>query len=214
MEQEPRTTAGTERDHRPRRRFILTAIPLTAVGNGVAHADAATAGRVEEVKGQVTAELASRRRVLVPRADVFNGDDVATGDASRAAMLLGRDTTLRLGANAQIRIDRFIINQGGVLTLEGGPLLLDKVPGNPAAALKVRGSFGLITVRGTRIFVGPSQGVIGIFVVHGLIDVAAGGKEFVLQTGEGTNIAGPGAVPTPPSVWGEARIRAALASVN
>jgi len=78
----------------------------------------------------------------------------------------------------------------------------------------VRGSFGLITVRGTRIFVGPSQGVIGIFVVHGIIDVAAGGREFVLQTGEGTNIAGPGAIPTPPAVWGEPRIRAALASVE
>jgi ferric-dicitrate binding protein FerR (iron transport regulator) len=113
-----------------------------------------------------------------------------------------------------VRIDRFIVNAGGVLTLEDGPMLLDKAPGDPTAALKVRGSFGLITVRGTRIFVGPSQGVIGIFVVHGLVDVAAGGQTFVLQTGEGTNIAGPGAMPTAPAVWGEARIRAALASVD
>jgi ferric-dicitrate binding protein FerR (iron transport regulator) len=209
---DPLRTAGS-RTH-PLRRIVLTGVPLAAMFHPVAHGEATTAGHVQEVKGQVTAELASQTRVLVPRADVFNGDDVATAESSRAAMLLGRDTTLRLGANARVRIDRFIVNAGGVLTLESGPLLLEKAPGNPAAAVTVRGSFGLITVRGTRIFVGPSQGVIGIFVVHGLIDVAAGGREFVLQTGEGTNIAGPGAIPTPPAVWGEARVRAALASVD
>jgi len=204
---------GGPRTH-PRRRAVLAGVPLTAMFSAGAGGAPTTAGLVQEVKGQVTAELASQTRVLVPRADVFIGDDVATAASSRAAMLLGRDTTLRVGANARVRIDRFIINAGGVLTLEAGPLLLDKAPGNPAATLTVRGSFGLITVRGTRIFVGPSQGVIGIFVVHGLIDVDAGGKQFVLQTGEGTNIAGPGAIPTDPVVWGEARIRAALASVD
>jgi ferric-dicitrate binding protein FerR (iron transport regulator) len=128
-------------------------------------------------------------------------------------MLLGHDTTVRLGANAKLRIDRFIANAGGVLTLDSGALLLDKAPGNPSTALQVRGAFGLITVRGTQIFVGPSQAAIRIFVVHGLIDVSAAGLDFVLQTGEGTTIAGPGAIPTPPVLWGEPRIRAALASV-
>jgi hypothetical protein len=196
------------------RRTVLTAAPTAAVFARAAAGAAMTAGQVQEVRGQVTAELASQRRVLVPRADVFHGDDVATAENSRAAMLLGSETTLRLGANAKIKIDRFIVNAGGVLTLEGGPLLLDKAPGDPSAAVQVRGSFGLITIRGTRVFIGPSQGVIGIFVVHGLIDVASGGLDFVLQTGEGTNISGPGAMPTPPSVWGEGRVRAALASVD
>ena len=207
------THGGGARSH-PRRRVILGGAALAAGLSSTARAAATAAGMVEEVKGQVTAELASQRRVLVPRADVFIGDDVATADSSRAAMLLGRDTTVRLGANARLRIDRFMVNAGGVLTLDSGPLLLDKAPGDPSATLQVRGAFGLITVRGTQIFVGPSQGVIGIFVVHGLIDVSAGGLDFVLQTGEGTNIAGPGAVPTPPVLWGAPRIRAALASVN
>jgi len=56
--------------------------------------------------------------------------------------------------------------------------------------------------------------VIGIFVVHGLVDVTSGGRSVVLQTGEGTNVAAPGAPPTPPVKWGEGRIRAALASVD
>ncbi len=196
------------------RRLVVSGIPFTALLAGAASGETTTAGHVEEVRGEVTAELGSRRRSLQPRGDVFLGDDVATAESSRAALLLGSDTSLRLGANARVRIDRFIMNAGGVLTLDSGPLLLDKATGNPDAPVRVRGSFGLITVRGTRIFVGPSQGVIGIFVVHGLITVSAAGEEFVLQEGEGTNIAGPGARPTPPSVWGQARIRAALASVD
>ena len=137
-----------------------------------------------------------------------------TAESSRAALLLGTDTSLRLGANARVRLDRFIINAGGILTLEAGPLLVDKGHGNPGNPLQVRGSFGLITVRGTQIFVGPSQGRIGIFVIDGVVDVASGGQEFVLQRGEGTDISRPGVRPTLPAIWSEARIRAALASVG
>jgi ferric-dicitrate binding protein FerR (iron transport regulator) len=194
-------------------RMLLIGVSGAAFFPHATIAAAAVAGYVEEVRGQVTAELAAQRRVLVPRGDVFLGDDVVSAERSRAALQLGRDTSLRLGANARVRIDRFIVNAGGVLTLEAGPMLLDKAPGS-AGALQIRGLFGLITIRGTRLFVGPSNGVIGIFVEHGLIEVTSGGHSVVLQTGEGTNIAAPGAPPTPPVRWGEGRIRAALASVD
>src|SRR5580658_7956170 len=81
-------------------------------------AAAAVAGYAEEIRGRVTAELAAQRRILVPRGDVFLGDEVTSGDRSHAALQLGRDTSLRLGANARVLIDRFIVNAGGVLTLE------------------------------------------------------------------------------------------------
>jgi len=176
-------------------------------------ATAAIAGYVEEVRGQVTAALAAQRRILVPHGDVFLGDEVTSGDRSHAALQLGHDTSLRLGANARVIIDRFVVNAGGFLTLEAGPLLLDKESDTPGA-LQVRGSFGLITIRGTRVFVGPSNGVIGVFVVHGLVDVTSGGHSVVIQTGQGTDIAALGAPPTEPHPWGEGRIRAALASVD
>jgi len=80
--------------------------------------------------------------------------------------------------------------------------------------LQIRGSFGLITVRGTGVFVGPSNGVIGIFVVHGQVQVLGGGQSVVLNPEEGTDIAAPGGPPTPPTRWGAARIRAAYASVT
>jgi ferric-dicitrate binding protein FerR (iron transport regulator) len=193
--------------------WIVLFVGTSALLSRSPSAAATVAGYAEEIRGQVTAELAAQRRVLVPRGDVFLGDEVASGDRSRAALQLGRDTSLRLGANARVIIDRFIVNAGGVLTLEAGPLLLDKGPDTPGA-LQVRGSFGLITIRGTRVFVGPSNGVIGVFVVHGLIDVTSAGHSVMLQTGQGTDIAAPGAPPTQPHPWGEKRIRAALASVD
>jgi FecR protein len=193
--------------------LLIGGAPAAVLLSRTASATAAIAGYVEDVRGQVTAELSAQRRVLVPRGDVFLGDDVVSAERSRAALQLGRDTSLRLGANAHVRIDRFIVAAGGVLTLEAGPLLLDRAPGS-AGALQIRGSFGLITIRGTRIFVGPSNGVIGVFVVHGLVDVTSGGRSVVLRTGEGTNLAAPGAPPSPPVQWGEGRIRAALASVD
>jgi hypothetical protein len=200
---------------RPGRRFLLAAGPAAAVlMSRAAAGETVAAGHVEEVKGQVTATQSDQRRALLPRADVYVGDDVTTAEASRAALLLGRDTSLRLGASARVRIDRFIVAAGGVLTLEAGPLLLDKTPGGPSGAVQVRGSFGLITIRGTKIFVGPSNGVTGIFVVQGVITVDSRGVSFALQTGEGTDIAGGSGRPSPPAVWGDARIQAALASVS
>ena len=193
--------------------LMLCGVPAAVSFSCVAMTAEAAAGYVAEVRGEVTAELEASRRVLVPRDTIFLGDDVVSGSESRAALRLGRDTSLRLGANAQVRIDRFIVDVGGVLTLGGGALLLEKAPGSPGV-LQIRGSFGLITVRGTGVFVGPSNGVIGIFVVHGQIQILAGGQSVELNTGEGTDVAAPGAPPTPPTRWGAARIGAAYASVT
>jgi ferric-dicitrate binding protein FerR (iron transport regulator) len=193
--------------------LILLGVPAAVPFSRGAIAAESVAGYVAEVRGEVTAELEASRRVLVPRGTIFLGDDVTSGSQSRAALQLGRDTSLRLGANAQVRIDRFIVDAGGVLTLGSGALLLDKAPGSPGV-LEIRGSFGLITVRGTGVFVGPSNGVTGIFVVHGRIQVLAGGQSFMLDTGEGTDVAATGAPPTPPTRWGATRISAAYASVT
>ena len=101
---------------------------------------------------------------------------------------------------------------GGVLNVGAGAILLDKTPSKGPAKLK--GAFGLITVRGTRVFAGPSKGVIGVFVAHGVVDVSSGGATVTLRDGEGTDVARRGAKPTPPKAWGGARVQAALASVE
>ncbi len=127
-------------------------------------------------------------------------------------MALGRDTIVRLGENTDLRIDKYLIDAGGVLTVGAGAVLLDKTPSKGPARL--RGLFGLITVRGTRVFAGPSNGVIGVFVEHGVVDLTSGGATVTLRDGEGSDIARRGARPTKPKKWGAARVQAALASVE
>jgi hypothetical protein len=171
------------------------------------------AGSVEEMWGEAFAEADKQRRRLETAAPVFIADDVSTGSGSRLSIRLGRDTVVRLGELARLTIDRFIENAGGVLTLNAGPLLFDKPSGSSPRPLNIRSSFGLIAVRGTNFFAGPSNGVFGVFVARGRVEVSAAGRQVVLVDAQGTDIRRPGEPPTAPAFWKPPRIEAAMASV-
>ena len=198
-----------------RQLFYVATAPLTLLLPQIAYAqDEDRAGAVEDLKGEAFAEKNSKRRDLERAAPLFIQDQVATGAASRLSMRLGRDTLLKLGERAKVVIDRYLVAAGGEITLQSGPLLFDRPRANPKAPLQIRSPFGLIAVRGTRFFAGPSNNVFGVFVERGSVAVSAAGRRVVLRAGEGTDIPRPGAPPTPAKRWGEPRIRAALASAT
>jgi hypothetical protein len=203
-------------DHLNRRRLLRAAtVPLALLLSQVAQAEGPeAAGAVEDLKGEAFAEKDAKRRDLGPAAPLYVLDQVGTGMDSRLTMRLGRDTMLKLGERARLVIDRYLVDAGGEISLESGPILFDRPRPNPKAPLQIRSSFGLIAVRGTRFFAGPSNGVFGVFVARGSVAVSAAGRRVVVRAGEGTDIARPGAPPTPPKRWGEPRVRAALASVT
>jgi ferric-dicitrate binding protein FerR (iron transport regulator) len=169
-------------------------------------------GSVEGVTGEAFAELEQVRRTLDRAAPIFLSEEVATGAASRLAMRLGRNTTVKLGEQARLRIDRYLVDAGGEMTLRSGPMLFDGQPHR--ASVQVRSPFALIAVRDTRFFAGPSNNLFGVFVARGVVTVSAAGQQVTLHQGEGTDIASPGAPPTPVKRWGIERVRAALASVS
>ena len=172
------------------------------------------AGSIEDIKGEGFAESGAVRRLLEREAPVFIADRVGTGPASRLTLQLGRFTRIRLGERTRLVIDRYLVDAGGEFTLESGPLLFDRPPGSRPSPVQIRSPFGLIAVRGTRFFAGPSGTVFGVFVERGRVAVSAGVGEVILGAGEGTDISHPGAPPTPAKRWGRERIRAALASVS
>jgi hypothetical protein len=188
---------------------------LTAACLAVPRASAAEpAGEVETSRGECYALAAATRRALAPASEVFVGDAVGTGLQSALGLRLGAATQVRLGAEAQLRIDRFLINAGGVLVLERGAMLYDHddAKGGPHD-VTVRSPFGLVAVRGTRFFAGPSNGVFGVFVERGSVTVVGVQTAVVVTRGLGTNIDRPGSEPTEPAPWGAGRIASALASV-
>jgi hypothetical protein len=206
--------SGTRR-HVVRRAFVRTlGVGFIALLAGSRRSFAREqAGSVEEIKGEAFADAQNEHRKLENAAPLFIADNVGTGSASRVALHLGKDTMVRLGELAHLTIDRFIENAGGELTLASGPLLYDRQQGAEPQPLKIRSSYGLIAVRGTRFFAGPSNGVFGVFVERGSVVVSAAGQEVTLGAGDGTNIAHPGDAPTPPAPWKQPRIDAAMASV-
>jgi len=171
-------------------------------------------GLVEAVRGEAFAEIKGARRVLAVRANVFVEETVTTGEAARLALRFGIDTTLRLGAGARLTIDRYTANAGGDFSLMEGGLLYDRPRKTQSADSMLRSLFGLIAIRGTRVFAGPSNGVFGVFVDRGAVDVTAAGKTVTLRRGFGTNIAKPGDAPADPAPWKPPRIKAAFASVS
>ena len=129
-------------------------------------------------------------------------------------MRLGKATMVKLGALAKFRIDKFVVDAGGVLDLDQGPLVIDRDDNAKNERLHVRSPFCLIAVRGTMFFAGPSKDVFGVFVGRGVVMVTGGGRTVTLRRGEGTDIAKPGDAPSQPKMWGPERVAAALASVG
>ena len=195
------------------RTALWGALAASWAGSSRAYADEPS-GQVDDVRGEAFARAGSRQRPLSPAAEVFVGDLVATGANSALGLHLGAATRIRLGAETQLRIDRFLVDAGGVLELARGAMLFDRSEAAPKADTAVRTPFGLIAVRGTRFFAGPSNGVFGVFVDRGTVLVAGRSSAVEVGAGLGTDIVAPGANPTDPHPWGSARVARALADVR
>jgi hypothetical protein len=194
-----------------RRALLIGAAAILAAG--AAAAEEQPAGTVQALRGDAFAEGPKPRRPLLLKAQIFIGDLVETAANSALTMQLGKATFVKLGALAKFRIDSFVVNAGGTFDLDQGPMLIEH-NGGKDENLQVRSPFGLMAVRGTKFFAGPSNDVFGVFVATGLVAVTGGGSTVVLRPGLGTNIAHQGDAPSEPRRWSPGRITAALRSVE
>jgi ferric-dicitrate binding protein FerR (iron transport regulator) len=170
-------------------------------------------GIVEATEGKAWA-AGSPARDLMAQAAVFLGDEIGTGDQSNLAMLLAGTTRILMGPQTTLTIDQFTAEAGGELVLGAGAMLFDRTEDAPKTPVQLSTAFGLIAVRGTRFFAGPSKGKFGVFVERGEVRLSGGGVEVALLPGFGSDIALPGEAPSPPVQWKQARIDAAMALVG
>ncbi len=195
------------------RRALIGAAPGLILWPGLALAEDFI-GKANDVRGEVVARRTADTRNLKSGAGLMLKDSVESGDASFARLDLAGKTTIHLGSKARLLIDQFVAETGGVLELGEGALLFDRSDKRPKIDLQVRSRFGVIAVRGTRFFAGPSKGVFGVFVARGAVEVAAAGVTRRLTAGEGVDIAAPGEPPSEVGKWKKPRIDAALKSVG
>jgi ferric-dicitrate binding protein FerR (iron transport regulator) len=189
-----------------RRSFVLGSGALGALLPAADVAAAATVGSVATVRGTAFAERGPTNVSLVAQSPVLLNDLVRTEPDSRCAMTFGAGTTVHLGENVKLRIDRFIINAGRVLTLEAGAVLVDKSEATRSQRLLLNSPYALIAIRGTSYFAGLLPDGFGVFVERGKVAVMAAGARVLLGAGEGTRIAKPGDKPEEAKKWGAPKI--------
>jgi ferric-dicitrate binding protein FerR (iron transport regulator) len=194
-----------------RRSMLLGAFALTVAGTSPGLA-LVRVGAVMSAAGSAFLERSASRLPAAGGADVLLDDLALTGEDSRLDLRIGRATRIKLGSRSQLRIDRFVAGASADVELLDGPAFIDHKPG-AEPGFTLTSPYALIAARGTGFFAGPSAGVFGVFVHNGRVDVRTRAGSVRLRAGEGTDIAAPGAAPTPPKRWGAARIEAALISV-
>lgn len=198
------------------RRAILKAFLAGSmlIAPQVGWAEGEVVGAVSEVKGEATGAIGNDSRKLAAKSPVHLGETLATAADSRLKARLAQKTTLKLGAETKVKIDSFIVNSGGELELSSGALLLEAPAGKFKKGLDVTSPYALIAVRGTSFFAGVIDGVFGVFVQRGVVEVTAAGKSVELHAGDGTDIAKPGDPPGPVKQWRQPRIDKAMALVS
>lgn len=190
---------------------------MVAVAGGLAMTAQSRAaesiGSVTELTGSATADRAGRQVSLDIGTGVMVRDLIRTGSRSYLAMLLGNQTSMRLGQDTELLIDEYLLDVRGSFDLSNGALVFDRPENAAKTPTTVQTVFGQLGVRGTRFFAGPSRGVFGVFVERGALDVTAAGVTQALGPGDGVNIKAPGEAASEVAKWGQGRIDEAFASV-
>lgn len=177
------------------------------------------AGQVERQKGTASRTAGDGRSDLTPGSRVFVGDSIRTGPGARLQIRFNDQSSLTLGENARIAIDKFVYAPGGssrqaldilrgvfrFATGQIGKLAPRNVAvTTPVATAGIRGTVFL----GGELTVGmpPGQSHYGFQVMEGAIEVVSPGGSVVLdEPGEGTFLPLTGvAAPTPPRLWSPA----------
>lgn len=172
---------------------------------------AGEAGAVDDLHGAALAELEGRKRDLKQKERIFFGDMVSTADQSLLTLKLGARTTLKLGAKAQMRIDRYLADTGGVLDLVSGPMMFERTGPKAKGDIQFRSAYGLMAVRGTRFYAAVTKGKFSVLVGTGRVDVTAAGRTVSLGPQQGTDFAAIGAAPSAAARWPKDRMAEMLA---
>ncbi|QLL60441.1 FecR family protein [Sinorhizobium mexicanum] len=197
-----------------KRRIFVGGLMLTAVvGRSANAAPNSVVGKAEKIRGNVRRRQGEDEAQLAVGGDVLDNDYVSTSTNSFADLALS-DTRILLGPQTELLIDRFIAGQGGTLELGLGRMVFDRPEGLSKVDVAVRTAFGMIGVRGTKFFCGPSRAAFAVFVERGAVSVQGGGVMRTVAAGQGVDFDRPGAAPSELTNWGQARIREAYASVG
>lgn len=170
---------------------------------GLADARAAQIGVASAVSNDVQGFEGGKPRVLTVGGGVFSNERVRTGISSSAQLLFVDKTTVSIGPQAELTLDKFIYdpNRGS------GQVVIDTVRGSfrfitgsqnpnnytiktPVGTLGIRGTIVNIQVSGDRTVIGLSEGAVKITLLNGqVLNLTQVGMAYIID-GNG-NVTGP-----------------------
>jgi hypothetical protein len=158
-------------------------------------ANAAQIGVASAVTNDVQGFEGGSPRALSVGSGVFSNERVRTGAASAAQLLFVDKTTVSIGPQAELTLDKFIYdpNKGA------GQVVLDTVRGSfrfvtgsqnpnryaiktPVGTLGIRGTIVNLQIQGDKIIVGVSEGAARLILFNGkVIEITQVGQAFVID---------------------------------
>lgn len=197
---------------------LLVALCTLLAGGPVAAADGI--GSVTRVQGEAKGLLGSNAVTLAVGTAIFMNEKLTTGSKARLELTFVDGTKLTVGESASVTVDRFLYRPRGLGNafdaVVTGPFRfisgkLDKTPGSLS---QVETQFATIGIQGTDLWGGPIDGQSGVFLLSGAVTVSnASGSVELTKPGQGTNIIGSGAPPSPVTIWPKDKVARALAAV-
>ena len=186
-----------------------------------AHAAGSEVGTVTRIQNSANVARQGKFLELQAGAKIKENDEVQSGPDARVEITFKDGTKLTIGENSLIAIDKFLFDPDsdvGAILLRAlqGPFhfITGSIGKLEKKQIEVQSRFGVIGVRGTDFWAGPSQNVYGVLLLKGLITVfnSAGGR-ILSAPGQGVNLTSANEPPGEVTVWGAARAQAALDAV-
>lgn len=162
---------------------VLSLLLIAAIGAAIA---AGFVGQTVKILGQVSVNRDGADMTVGPGTALQLGDVIKTGPGARLRLRFVDGSILTLGENTQLSIDIFA--QDGtnrsrtvVLTLLAGVVnAAASKSGEDKFDYQIKTATGYSAVRGTKWIVGTMQGVMGVYVLNGQVELGNGAAKPVL----------------------------------
>ncbi len=183
-------------------RMICAALVLV-LGFGSSALAQGRIGVVSVAKNQVSGILGGQTRVIGTGAQVFQNEVVTTGTNSSAQLMFRDQTTLTIGADARVALDRFVYDpqsRTGDIVVNIAEGAFRFVSGNAQSnSYKISTPSATIGVRGTIVIgaVNSSTGAVMVGCVEGSVIVTTATGSITLTPGTYVTISASGVISGP-----------------
>ena len=204
------------------RRLVVIAMAfLYGLAAGQAAAQQAI-GAVSRIQGNASGMHGGATEALALKSSVFRNEVVSTSEAARLEVTFVDGTQLTLGEKTKLTLDTFVFDpaasRGTIKFAVAGAFRFISGQASKLARsdVSVTTPVAIIGIRGTQFWGGPIDNqALGVFLIEGAVSVSnAAGAQILSTTGQGTNIAAPGAPPGPVTFWPQDKVNRAIATVT